>query len=90
MRFDGYGNHVYPVGLFRDVQAARLFGWRRLRGGLRYLRRQVKAREWRAVRNYFNGYLSEHGDCFHNAGWGWTEHSAMRRAWRIHTEAKKP
>lgn len=68
---------VYPVGLFCD--------WRygRLRAGLRYLHLQAKARNWRAVRNYFNGYLAEHEHGGHNAGRGWTKRAALRRVERL-------
>lgn len=48
---DAPGIETYPVGLFRDLQQ------RRLRYGIAYLKSRVKERNWRAVRNYFNGYL---------------------------------
>lgn len=79
MKFEG--TDTYPVGLFMD--------WRRRKGQhakfwrFRYLRRQVRARNWRAVRNYFNGYLAEHQHGGHNAGRGWTKRAAERRVARI-------
>lgn len=66
---------VYPVGLLRDIKR------KRVRHALRhYLWRQVKARNWRAARNYFNGYLAEHRDCWHSAGHAWTQATAVRHA----------
>jgi hypothetical protein len=49
----------------------------------RYLVRQARARNWRAVKNSFNGYLAEltysteltQRTCGH----GWTKHRAARR-----------
>ncbi|GEP34318.1 hypothetical protein NSZ01_20860 [Nocardioides szechwanensis] len=71
---------TYPVGLFRD--------WRRrlpLRLSAQYLQRQIKAHRWRAVRNYFNGYLAEHRHpCRHDAGHAWTMRAAERRVEQIH------
>lgn len=72
---------VYPVGLLSD--------WRRGRTltGVRHFLWDyaIKGRRWRAVRNYFNGYLAEHKGCGHNAGRGWTKTAARRRVERIHT-----
>ena len=47
------GISIYPVGV--------LAAWkrRRLRSQYVYLKEQVRARNWRAVRNSFNGYLAE-------------------------------
>lgn len=66
----------YPVGLFSDIKLRP----RRIRGGLRYLRYQLKRRNWRAIGNYFNGYLAEvqyssmkHYRCGH----GWTRRRAL-------------
>ena len=66
---------VYPVGLLKDVQ------YHRLRYGLRHYvwGYCIKGRRWRALRNYFNGYLAEHRGCAHNAGRGWTKKAALRR-----------
>ena len=78
---------VYPVGLFRDVWQAWIFREpHRIRYGLRYLRTQAAARNWRACRNYFNGYLAEHDGCPHNAGKGWTKRAARRRVERMCAE----
>jgi hypothetical protein len=73
------GITTYPVGLLSDIKR------RRVLHGLRgYLWRQVRARNWRAVRNYFNGYLAE----WHyrpdevrltHCGRGWTRRAATRR-----------
>ena len=68
---------IYPVGLLMDLRR------RRVRSGLRYLRHQAGAHNWRAVRNYFNGYLAEHRHGGHNAGKGWTKRAALRRVERI-------
>lgn len=71
------GWHVYPVGLWMD--------WRygTMRRGVRYLFRQARAKNWRAVRNYFNGYLAEHDGHAHNAGRGWTRRAAIRRGYLL-------
>lgn len=70
---------VYPVGLLSDFKQRR-----GLKPGLRYLRYQAEHRNWRAVRNYFNGYLCEHGfPHHHHAGRGWTRRAARRRAARL-------
>lgn len=74
---------VYPVGLLLDFKRGRLrYGLRR------YLMRQVRDRNWRAVRNYFNGYLAEHRHGGHNAGRGWTKRAAIRRVERICKDAR--
>lgn len=72
------GIETYEVGLLLDFRRGRL------RAGLRYLARQVKRREWRAVRNYFNGYLAEWhypplGVKHYKCGRGWTRRAARRR-----------
>jgi hypothetical protein len=69
--------HAYRVGMFDH--------WRNgnIRRARPYLTRQIKAHNWRAVRNYFNGWLAEHEGCHHNAGRGWTEKAACRRALAI-------
>jgi hypothetical protein len=71
---------VYPVGLLMDWRHR---GIRRLRYSLRYPLRQARAGEWRAVRNYFNGYLAEHPDGQTSAGHGWTKRAALRRLAKI-------
>lgn len=75
---DEHGIGTYPVGLLSDIKR------KRVRNGIRYyLMEQIKRRNWRAVRNYFNGYLAEwhyppeefiHG----SAGRGWTRKAALR------------
>lgn len=71
---------VYPVGLLMDWKHRKV---RPLRRALRYPLRQARAHNWRAVRNYFNGYLAEHDGHPHNAGRGWTKRAAVRRVNRI-------
>lgn len=76
---DEVGIGTYPVGLLSDIKR------RRVRRGLRrYLWRQIKSRNWRAVRNYFNGYLAEwhyrpDGVRLTHCGRGWTRRAAIRR-----------
>jgi len=66
---------VYRVGILSDLKR------RRLRYGLKsYLWHQVKRRDWRAARNYFNGYLAEvsYSDIRHTrCGSGWTRRAAL-------------
>lgn len=71
------GIETYPVGLFADIKH------RRLRAGLRYVWRQARARNWRNVRNYCNGYLAEwayppEGLNHYRCGKGWTRRAALR------------
>jgi hypothetical protein len=77
MKFDG--SHVYPVGLLSDIKR------KRVRYGVRHYLWSygIRGRRWRAVRNYFNGYLAEHDGHPHNAGRGWTKRAAVRRVERI-------
>lgn len=85
---------VYPVGLLDDLKMLR--GRLRIRDGghpgpwwsfLYHLRQgtvvRIKRGEWRAFRNYFNGYLAEHPDGRSNAGRGWTKRAAVRRLDRL-------
>lgn len=65
---------IYPVGLFSDLKR------RRLRSGIRYLWHQAQRGKWRAVGNYFNGYLAEvqYSSMHHfRAGHGWTKRRAL-------------
>lgn len=65
---------VYPVGVLAGIKQ------RRFRQTLRYVARQVRARNWRAVRNSFNGYLAEvsYSDIRHTrCGRGWTKRAAL-------------
>jgi hypothetical protein len=70
---------VYPVGLLSDYRR------KRVRRSLQtYVWNYcIKGRRWRALRNYFNGYLAEHAHGGHNAGRGWTRRAALRRVNRI-------
>jgi hypothetical protein len=77
---------VYPVGLLRDLRQFahglhRPRSVRRLRYALRYPFHQARAGEWRAVKNYFNGYLAEPDPWPPGAtrcGTGWTKRRAAR------------
>jgi len=79
---DVSGIETYPVGLFWDIKR------HRVRYGItRYLWPQIKRRNWRAVRSYFNGYLAEWHYCpegvrHTRCGRGWTRRSALRRLGR--------
>lgn len=94
MKFDG--TDTYPVGVLSTIQkiaraltepglkGRRVYLARySLRVERRYLTRQIRNRNWRAVRNSFNGYLAEHGGHPHNCGRGWTKRAAERRAERL-------
>ncbi len=77
---------IYAVGLLRDLQQFRLRVHRphsvqRLRRALCYPLRQARAGDWRAVKNYFNGYLAEPRDWppgLTRCGSGWTRRRAAR------------
>lgn len=81
--------HIYAVGLLDHLRTVR-GTWkhlgrreaiRTLRHRLGYLRHQIRARNWRAVRNYFNGYLAEpltHDEAWTRCGHGWTRKRALR------------
>jgi hypothetical protein len=76
---------IYPVGLFHDVQQFRRgvhqpHALQRLRYDLRYPLRQARAGHWRAVKNYFNGYLAEPPEFppgVTRCGSGWTRKRAL-------------
>lgn len=73
------GIEAYPVGLLSDIKSRRV--WRGIRGDLFP---QIKRRKWRAVRNYFNGYLAEwhyppEAVRHYRCGRGWTKRAAIRR-----------
>ncbi len=82
---------VYPVGLWRDLRqfghgAHRPRRSRRLLHALRYPFRQARKGNWRAVRNYFNGYLAEPTswpDGVTRCGKGWTRRAALRDWQRV-------
>lgn len=78
------GVDVYPVGW--------LDAWkrRRLKSEWRYMVQQARNRNWRAVRNTFNGYLAEHENHPHNCGRGWTKRAATRRAARLCARVTPP
>ena len=72
------GIETYRVGLFSDIKRKRV-----LRGLKGYLIPQIKRKNWRAVRNYFNGYLAEWHYCpegvvHSKCGKGWTRRAALR------------
>lgn len=72
------GIEAYPVGLLADIKQGRL------KYGLKSLRGRVVRRDWRSVRNYFNGYLAEwhyapEGVNHYKCGKGWTKKRAIRR-----------
>ncbi len=80
---------IYPVGVLADLLALRrarhhgLLRWalRRLLGTLRRVAGQARARNWRAVKNAFNGYLAEptpFPEHMRRCGSGWTKRRAMR------------
>jgi hypothetical protein len=80
---------TYPVGLLWDIRR------RRVRSGLSYIRGRIADRNWRAVRNYFNGYLAEWHYCpdgvnHYRCGRGWTRKAALRRLGRHIIEANTP
>jgi hypothetical protein len=86
---------VYPVGWLADLLRAwryltraelagrRKQAWRELRKSWRYTAHQLRRRNWRAVKNAFNGYLAEPeefppGDYRRRCGTGWTKARALR------------
>lgn len=82
---------VYPVGVlsawqrvYRAVKRHRTDVARGiLRTECRHVVSEVRKRDWRSLRNSFNGYLAEHQGCAHNCGRGWTKRAARRRAERL-------
>ena len=88
MMHDTFGEiSIYAVGLLADLRdfvhspaplPSRL---RTLRLRLRYPIRQARARNWRAVDNYLNGYLAEPSSWppgVTRCGTGWTRGRAYR------------
>ncbi|MBE4735738.1 hypothetical protein [Streptomyces caniscabiei] len=74
---------IYPVGLLRDLtlfvhNPDRPTARRALRASLRREWDRIKARKWRAVKSYFNGYLAEHATLGTRCGTGWTRGRAYR------------
>lgn len=72
--------HTYVVGLLGDLRYRYT-----LRRVLRRPKQMLRDRQWRALRNWLNGYLCEHehDGWTHNCGRGWTTRAAQRRARRI-------
>ena len=84
---------VYPVGALYNIQTAyravtTMWRWDLARTEFRDLRRytltRLRERNWRALKNEFNGYLAEIDyPCDHLAfrtcGHGWTKRRAARR-----------
>jgi hypothetical protein len=69
---------TYPVGLLADIKHRR-----KPKRAIEYLRYYIERRNWRAVRNYFNGYLAEwhyppEGMRHYRCGKGWTRRAALR------------
>lgn len=87
---------VYPVGLLHDLahfvhNPDRAEARRKLRYALHHPLRQIKARKWRAVRSYFNGYLAEHPTRGARAGHGWTRGRAYRDLVRhLRSDPRRP
>lgn len=84
---------VYAVGVLaellrlgRSLRARHPQAIRHALGRLRwtgsYLIGQARARNWRAVRNTFNGYLAEHRSLGSRAGRGWTRRRALADLYR--------
>lgn len=70
---------TYRVGLFADLKNRRTI--RSMRGRVW---NHAKSGNWRAVRNYFNGYLAEwhyppSGVAYYRCGKGWTRKAAIRK-----------
>lgn len=75
------GIETYPVGFFFDLKH------RNFKRGARHLKRHITARNWGAIRSYFNGYLAEwhyvpDGVRIRKCGRGWTRQAARRRLGR--------
>ena len=82
---------VYPVGVLatalRAYRGIRYLGrwtdaYRDTRYTVRALLRRVRGRQWRALRNAFNGYLAEptpFPEGLKGCGHGWTKKRALRK-----------
>lgn len=73
---------TYSVGLLHDLKTRR-----KLKHIVGTLRHRIKHRNWRGVRNYFNGYLAEwhyppEGMRHYRCGKGWTRRAALRNLGR--------
>jgi hypothetical protein len=77
---------IYPVGLLQELIYFRrgyrhAESWSKLLYSLKYPFRRVGEGNWRAVRNYFNGYLAEPAEWppgVTSCGRGWTRRAAVR------------
>lgn len=77
---------IYSVGLLEDLlqfvhMPDRRYARRKLINGLKYPVRQARRRNWRAVKNWFNGYMAEPRELppgFIRCGKGWTRGRAYR------------
>lgn len=74
---------IYSVGLLHDWQifvhaVDRAEARSRFHASLRREWEWIKARNWRAAKNYFNGYLAEHATLGTRCGTGWTRGRAYR------------
>lgn len=68
--------NIYPVGLLHDWQHRKM---RSLRRALRRPFNHALSGDWRAFRNYFNGYLAEPTPMQgRRCGHGWTKRRAFR------------
>ena len=72
-----HGIGTYPVGLLADLKH------HKVNPGFKYVIGWAKGGNWRAVRNYFNGYLAEwhyepEGVRTVRCGRGWTRRAARR------------
>lgn len=87
---------IYPVGLLADWQhfvhnPDRKDARRSFRAALRRQWDRIRARKWRAAKNYFNGYLAEHAHAGSRAGHGWTRGRAYRDLARhLRSDPRKP
>lgn len=91
---DTRGVDIYPVGLLADllglgraIRARHPQAIRHALGSLRhrarYIRERARDRNWRAVKNTFNGYLAEPSPWpddspLRRCGSGWTRRRALR------------
>ena len=83
MTVDDRNISVHRVGVLAalhfDLRAFWLFRKRptRIPYELRYLRYRIRERNWRAVRNHFDGWRAEHAYAGTRAGHGWTRRRAL-------------
>jgi hypothetical protein len=84
-RLDPANVDIYSVGLLHDLThfvhgIDRRSACRAFRNRLRYPIGEARRGNWRAVKNYFNGYLAEADDMtgVPRCGTGWTRGRAYR------------